>query len=72
MTISQLVTFSRVDVMDIYKGMDFPQQTLEQLESWANGPVFMGMGMIYAVIALVYLLWVKKYFDDQEKGEIYE
>ncbi|MCF7848293.1 MAG: hypothetical protein K9M45_05535 [Kiritimatiellales bacterium] len=72
MTISQFITFSRVDVMDIYKGMDFPQQTLDQMENWASGPLFMGVGVVYVVIALVYLLWVRKYFVIEEKGEIHE
>lgn len=60
---SQMITYSRIDMMDYYAAMGYADQMLQQMKTvgW-SGTTFQIMGVIYALPALACLLWLKRYF----------
>lgn len=65
---SQLITYGRIDMMDYYVAMGYTDQMLQQMKSldWLNEKTFGIMTVFYVAPALVYLLWVKRYFKENE------
>lgn len=70
--VSQLITFGRIDVMDYYVTMGYTDQMLQRMQNmdWMNGTTLGIMTGSYAVPALIYLLWVKRYFRKEEAQRI--
>jgi hypothetical protein len=70
-TISGIVTFSRVGLLDFYQKMNFPEQQIELIKqtgmleklnvTWYT--------LFWTVIFLVYLLYVKRFFNPVSKSE---
>ena len=69
--LSQMLTFSRIDLLEFYEAMGYSDQMLQSIQKmdWMNGSLMSGMSLIYSIPALVYLLWIKQYFEKQNKGE---
>lgn len=62
--LSTVITFSRVSMIEFYRGMDFPQEQLKMLQQMA-GPMnlMMTWGMaVFLAVLLGYLVYVRKYF----------
>lgn len=73
-TASQLVTFSRVDLMEFYEAMGYSDQMLQQMQSmnWMDSSMFGVIAAVYAVPGFIYLLLIKRYFKkstwDEDDG----
>jgi hypothetical protein len=63
--LSAIITFSRVSMMEIYRGMDFPEEQLKMMRQMMDTmEVFFPWVMAVSMIAwLGYLIYVRKYFD---------
>lgn len=63
--VSQLITFSRIDLMDFYEVMGYSDQMMQQMRdmNWMDAPMFVAMSLTYAVPTLIYLLLIKRYFE---------
>ncbi len=60
---SQMITYSRIDMADYYMAIGYTDQMLQQMTNMGwSGTTFQIMGVIYALPALAYLLWLKRYF----------
>lgn len=62
--VSGTITFARVDMMDMYRQMGYPQQQIDQLQKFN---FFQGKAMVVWMACcmvpwLGYLLWIKKFF----------
>lgn len=62
--VSSIITFSRIDMMDLYKEMDMPKEQLKIIEQSGivdrmNMPLMFSLGF---VVFVGYMLWVRKYF----------
>ncbi|QDU09410.1 hypothetical protein [Gimesia aquarii] len=62
--ISGIITFSRIDMMDLYKEMDMPKEQLKIIEQSGivdrmNLPLMFSLSF---VVFVGYMLWVRKYF----------
>ncbi len=70
-TLSQLITYSRIDLMDFYEAMGYSEKMLQQIQSmnWVDSPMFGAMSIFYAVPGLIYLLLLKRYFKKPNQGE---
>lgn len=68
--VSAGITFSRVSLMDFYAKMNFPAQQLEMMKLVAGSmESFMApFGVLWVVIALAYLFYIKKYLLQRESG----
>jgi hypothetical protein len=65
MTVSALVTFARVDLLEMYRLMGYPEEQIKQIEQYNF--LFKGGNMLWLMSASVlpvfgYLLYVKKFF----------
>lgn len=62
--VSQLITYSRIDIMDYYVEMGYSDRMLLQLNNmeWINASSFNIMAVVYAAPALIFLLFLKRYF----------
>ncbi|MFA6560839.1 MAG: hypothetical protein WCV00_02900 [Verrucomicrobiia bacterium] len=63
-SVSSTITFARVDLMEMYRQMGYPQQQIEQIQKYS---FFSGRSMaVWMVCCMVpwlgYLLWIKKFF----------
>jgi hypothetical protein len=68
---SQLITYRRIELLEYYDAMGYTDQIMQSVQKmdWLNGAGMSVMAMVYALPGLIYLLWVKRYFDGQNKGE---
>lgn len=62
--VSSIITFSRVNMMEFYREMDFPEEQLKFIEQSGivermNMPLMVGVGF---VVFVGYMLWVRRYF----------
>ena len=64
MTVSALVTFTRIDLLEMYRVMGYPERQIELMQQYSfirgNGVAWLSLGG--AVPFLVYLVFVKRYF----------
>ncbi|MBZ5496557.1 MAG: hypothetical protein LAP85_09150 [Acidobacteriia bacterium] len=65
LTASAVITFMRVDLMEVYRQLGYPEDQIEQIRNFG---LFTGKAMawwtgLFFVMFLIYLLWIKKYFD---------
>lgn len=63
-SISNILTFARVDIMEMYEKMGYPQEQLDLMRqyNWMDGRTVMWMSILSFVPFLGYLLWTKRYF----------
>jgi hypothetical protein len=63
-TISNAITFSRVDLMDLYRRMGYPEDQLELLERMNifTPPQIVAWSILWALPIIGYLLFIKKHF----------
>ncbi|MBN2578201.1 MAG: hypothetical protein JXB10_04350 [Pirellulales bacterium] len=66
MSLSSFLTFSRVNLMDMYEKMGIPKSQLEMIHKfgvaeWTSGPMFWLIS-IFGVMTICYLLYVRRYF----------
>jgi uncharacterized membrane protein len=59
--VSSVLTFSRVDMMDMYRLMGYPEQQIEQLSSFTSRNMLVFLS-VASLPFLGYLLYVKRYF----------
>ena len=64
LVVSALLTFARVDLMDMYRLMGYPEQQIERMQRYS---FFTGRNMLFfmsisSLPFLGFLLYVKKYF----------
>jgi len=61
---SAFVTFSRVDLLEMYRLMGYPEPQIEQMRrfSFFSGPTFAAWSLGCTAPLLGYLLWVKRFF----------
>ncbi|MCH9657021.1 MAG: hypothetical protein K0U86_17695 [Planctomycetes bacterium] len=72
--VSGIITFSRIDLMDLYREMNMPEDQLKFIEKSGmidrmNMPLIFGMSF---VVFVGYLLWVRRYFiasSDESRRE---
>jgi MFS family permease len=69
--ISNYVTFSRIDAMEIYRKMDYPQSQIDLIEQqgWFTSDFMMWNALIWVVPMLLYLLWIKRFFRATNPAE---
>lgn len=60
------LTFSRYSLMDFYAKMNFPEQQLELMKPVCStqGPLFIGIGALWVVALLGYLLYAKRFYQN--------
>lgn len=65
LTVSNVMTFSKVDLMDMYRLMGYSKQQLAMLQMVSSqyGKVMMWWSAAFLVPMLAYLLWVRKCFS---------
>ena len=63
-TISNAITFSRVDLMDLYRTMGYPEDQLELLERMNifTSTQIVAWSVFWAIPLISYLLFIRKYF----------
>ena len=65
LVVSHLITFSRHDVMELYRLMGYPPQQLAQLEKFSSvlsSTTMVWISLLFGVLFLGYMLQVKKHF----------
>ena len=61
---SATITFSRIDLMDLYRRMGYPEQQLEvlrQMPMFTGGNFAIYIGVMFLAI-IGYLLWIRRFF----------
>jgi hypothetical protein len=63
-SLSATITFLKVDLMEMYRRLGYPEQQIEQIRSlgFLTGKTMMWPMIIFFLLFLIYLLWIKKYF----------
>jgi hypothetical protein len=63
LTLSSILTFARINIMDMYRAMNYPEAQLKQIEQmqFSKGQ-FMLTSTAVLVLILGYLLFIKRYF----------
>ncbi len=61
---SGVVTFARMDLMDLYRRMNYPEQQIDAIRrmAWVTGPKFAVFTGILMLACLCYLLWIRRHF----------
>lgn len=64
LTLSNAVTFTRIDPMDLYRSMGYPQDQIDMISKsgLATRGYFVWSSTIYFLPMMFYLLWVKRFF----------
>jgi len=64
--VSAMVTFMKVDLMEVYRGFGYPEAQIDQIRrslgSLLTGKTLMWWTIPYLLLSYIYLLWIKKYF----------
>jgi hypothetical protein len=62
--ISNLITFSRLSLVEIYQKLEYPQEQIDliQQQGWADSGFMMWSAAVWLVPMLGYLFWTKRYF----------
>jgi hypothetical protein len=69
MAISTILTFLRVDLMEMYRLMGYPEEQIRELrELNFSGSLMVWWSAIFAAVFVGYMLWVKRYFRIQLNG----
>jgi hypothetical protein len=70
--ISNTITFTRIDLIEMYQKMGYPEAQLELLrkQEWMTNRLFAWWTVLFMVPLLGYLVWVKRFFNrSQSTGE---
>ncbi|HXJ56725.1 MAG TPA: hypothetical protein VNU68_08685 [Verrucomicrobiae bacterium] len=64
LAISNVLTFARVDIVEVYKKLGYPQAQIDliQQQGWMTSAFMMWCSMFWILPMLGYLLWVKRFF----------
>lgn len=64
---SVLTTLFKVDLVEIYRQMGYSEQVIEQMRrlSFLTGKIMAWWTLLLFVLFLVYLVWIKKYFQKE-------
>jgi hypothetical protein len=64
LTASAVITFQRVDFIDIYRKLGFPDQVTRQLQDMRilTSKMIVWWAVIVFLLFVVYLIWIRKYF----------
>ena len=70
MSISNAITFTRVDIFEMYRKMGYPEAQIELIKSQGlfAGSAFQWWSLGAMVPLLAYLLWVKRFFHAPQSG----
>ncbi len=65
LSVSSAVTFARIDIIEMYRQMGYPQQQIEQMQKFGfiSGKNFALWTAFCMVPWLGYLLWIKRFFS---------
>ena len=73
-SISSAISFTQIELMDLYREMDMPEEQLEMIERMGvlNNTNFLAMTATTTVLFLIYLVWIRRYFAgvDAENAEL--
>jgi len=63
--ISNVLTFSRVDLIEMYKNLGYPQAQIDQIQQqgWMTKEFMMWSALFWLVPMLGYLIWTKRFFQ---------
>jgi hypothetical protein len=66
--VSAMITFARINLMDLYRQMGFPEQQIAQMQqiSFLNGHKMAGYMFVFAVPFFGFIVYLKKYFRPQQ------
>jgi len=69
--VSNVITFSRVDLMTLYRHMGYPEKQLELIEKFnIFTPTQIVMWSVLCMVPLIgYLIFIKKYFQQEKPGQ---
>lgn len=64
-TLSNLITFTRVEVTELYQKMGYSQAQIDllQQQAWFSGNSLRYAGLIWLPLVFGYLLWVRRFFQ---------
>lgn len=70
-SVSATITFLRVDVMEIYRRLGYPEEQIAQIQSLGvfTSKTAMWWTIAFFLLFLMYLLWIKKYFRAATKTQ---
>ncbi len=70
--ISTIITFSRISLLELYQKMNFPEQQLEFIKQTGMFKRFdiTWYTLFWAVVIIVYMLYVKKFFTPSTKDKV--
>jgi hypothetical protein len=69
MTISNAVTFARIDIMEMYRAMGYSEEMLKQIQQFNfPGRQIVAMTLIGAAVIVGYLLFIYRYFRTPAQG----
>jgi len=62
---SNFITFTKVDLVEMYRQMGYPEQQIEQMRNFdfLSGNVMAWFTLLFLLPLCGYLLWVKRYFQ---------
>ena len=68
--ISSAITFSRVDILEVYQKLGYPQAQIDliQKQGWLTSEFMMWSSLIWVLPMLGYLLWAKRFFRTASLG----
>jgi hypothetical protein len=63
--ISNVLTFARVDIIEVYKKLGYPQAQIDliQQRGWMTSGFMMWCSLLWVLPMLGYLLWVRRFFS---------
>jgi len=69
--LSNILTFSRITMADFYRIANYPESLQIQMQQsgWMDEMWFIKIGLLAAVPTLIYLLFIKRYFEQPEPEE---
>ena len=64
--ISNVLTFSRIDIFEIYEKLDYPEEQIELIrqQGWFTGDFMTWNIVAWVVPMLIYALWIKRFFRE--------
>lgn len=70
LSISNFITFSRVDLIDLYQKMGYPEAQLEMIrrQGWLSSGFMLWNSLVWLVPMLGYLVWVRRFFRPAPEG----
>jgi hypothetical protein len=70
-TASGAITLARIDLMEFYRKLGYPEQQIEQIRSFGvfSGKIMAWLMVAFFLLGLIYLFSIKKYFRGGENHE---